>query len=354
MFAIKDLTNPREFIAKLNSKLSNLFDGKYSSLSGVPTEFPPEEHIHSVVTNLQNGFISVDELKYFFDFFRNTENRENTFSSDFLGNIGCLSSYLRKNNWESNNPDITKITAADFSDLLLSKYQYNISESVIETGEPVAITIHPYTHNIIDLSPAEPLGTTSFTALPIKIKIDFSQEQQINKIACLYSQDRSIRPQASSFYYSVTPLVIPISFTFDIICDSSYSLELNPVIELGDSIINNIPFCRAFFYRCDYNVGSGIKEVLFIPTVYVSKSYMLTDGGYSIVQPYTTESGNSSVLLSVRPDEVFYPDVHYPNYSIRYRRITISGSLIIRKNIGANDDVAKIIPVAEFIIYNVS
>lgn len=68
MFQVSDFINLREFIAKLNSKLSNLFDGKYSSLSEIPTEFPPEGHTHDIVTETEPGFIS----SFDFDFFKNS------------------------------------------------------------------------------------------------------------------------------------------------------------------------------------------------------------------------------------------------------------------------------------------
>lgn len=69
MFHVSDFWNLREFIAKLNNKLSNLFDGKYSSLREVPAEFPPKGHIHSVASESEPGFMSAEDYKNFSNFY---------------------------------------------------------------------------------------------------------------------------------------------------------------------------------------------------------------------------------------------------------------------------------------------
>lgn len=350
MFQVSDLINKHEFVAKLNKIFS--FDGKYSSLTDIPTTFPPEEHSHNIATT-KDGFVETNRLIKFFDVITKKEDRSNSFSSDFRQITSRLQSIIKKNNWDSLYPDITSITAADFSHLLQSKFQYETSDIFVEQGE--IVTVYPYTHNIINISPSGPLGIGLLTS-SVNLKIDFSAEQIRNNIAKIQSLDRDCRDRASSYIYSVTPLVIPITFSFDIMSNTSYQLNLNPQLIIGNNIAKNEFFFRAFFGRCDSNVGTGIIEDEFIPPVYVSKPHFLIDGGYTIVQPYDQgqETDVSSILLKVEPNTIFYPEPHYPNCILRCRRITINGTLVIRKNIGANDDIVKIIPVAEFIVHKVS
>lgn len=64
MFHIYDFWNIKEFIKKLNSiKKEDFFDGKYTSLVGVPMLFTPKKHTHQLVSEVEPGFISSDDYK---------------------------------------------------------------------------------------------------------------------------------------------------------------------------------------------------------------------------------------------------------------------------------------------------
>lgn len=354
MFSIRDFINIREFIAKLNDKMPVLFDGKYTSLTDIPDDFPPAEHTHSLASAQNDGCLLSDDLKEFFVAKERARDRKKSHSNDFkkIGNNLQLSTNIV--NWETQEPLKTKVSAADFMYLLNSKYQYVFTSVAAEVYETITIPVYPYCHNIINLSASDPLGISSKRqSANIRLLIDFTTEQIRSNLFKKFSSGRCIGTSWSS-RFSLTPLFIPITFTFDIRCNGRYTLTLDPVLSISNNVKSSTDFILQFFTRCDYIINNSSIEELYIPPVYVSKKHVLGDGGYVINQPYTEEAPPNSILLEANSNFCYFPEAHYPNNIISCRRITISGALVIRKNIGENEDITRIIPTAEFIVYNVS
>lgn len=355
MFGIKDFVNPYEFIKKLNDKISNLFDGKYSSLTEIPTEFPPEDHTHKLVSELNDGFVSVEMLNKLLNNI-SKEDRRTVISYVFNSLTNLLNIQRPQVIWDSNTPSITPIVASDFQELLFCKYQYKCHNVRFDatTNDVVQVPVYLYTNNIIDLTNENCLGNGDNRVLRLGLKIDFSDEQNRNNIARSCDIYTTCAGRTGE-RLALTPIYIPITLYFDVNPMSRFSLVLDSTLILGESVMQNDILVKSLFYAYDYKVGSGYTYQISLPNIFVNKSYKLVDGGYSIVQPYSVESGISSELLNIDGiDTSFSLEPHYPSAYIERRRITISATLVVHKKVGANDDILKILPNAEFIVHNIS
>ena len=242
MFAIKDLTNPREFIAKLNSKLSNFFDGKYSSLSGVPTEFPPEEHAHDIVPNSALGFLDANSFL----------NLHQT----------CCSTPTIADGWFYNFH--SAINLYGYANLYCTKLGYDFNRySEKALNHIVPVDLHLFSHNVVVLN----YGSSSPGRL--SFALDMSEIEAFH-----FGADVQFQRYLEQYYLSglnLPPIYVPIT----IIIPNINIIEREEGILWGTLSFNSIKLPGAYkeYYFNVYGFDTE-KESLRFQTEWCPNSYI--------------------------------------------------------------------------------
>ena len=254
MFDVSNLINKREFIKKLNDKTLNLFDGKYSSLTEVPTEFPPEEHTHELVSSENVGFVDSQTVNVLKNGIKNVEPNVNYQWLGFLNeSVVCLRGIIPYF-VEKNNSGVS--------------YQTIINSSSEET-----FNIDPFKHNVIELIEVKELSVVEI-ALEINELLGF----------CLW--DYSNIDCVSEYFSKVDgSIVIPITFKIEV---PLFDMKLCLVPRIR---INNNHIIRIFQAdRFDFKLNSCCHLENMNHDIYVNSDmdsntllYVRPDAGYSLV-----------------------------------------------------------------------
>ena len=217
MFKIADLINKHEFIAKLNNRLSNLFDGKFSSLKEVPNEFTPVKHSHEIVTEKSEegsiGFIDYNTL--------------NSLKETFQPNANYV--------WQvvdtESNVNLRGVVSY-FADKINSDFLY---QTTSWNSREVAITINPFKHNVI--------YATVGSNLPL-IELSLVMQELSDFYDWHNLETRNLKEYIMQFDAT---LVIPITFKIELPC-AEMNIDFKPFIKILDEGImtvfnkNEIPF----------------------------------------------------------------------------------------------------------------
>lgn len=254
MFDVSNLINKREFIKKLNDKTLNLFDGKYSSLTEIPTEFPPEEHTHELVSSENVGFVDSQTVNVLKNGIKNVEPNVNYqwlgFSNESVVCLRGIIPYFV----EKNNSGVS-------------------CQTIINSSSEETFNIDPFKHNVIELIEVKELSVVEI-ALEINELLGF----------CLW--DYSNIDCVSEYFSKVDgSIVIPITFKIEVPL-FDIDLCLVPRIQINNNYIRRIFQTDRF----DFKLNSCCHLENMNHDIYVNSDmdsntllYVRPDAGYSLV-----------------------------------------------------------------------
>lgn len=336
MFYIYDYINKSEFV----KKLKQIFDGKYSSLKNIPSEFKPISHQHDCVdfSSSNSGFVSSDTLKELSEkvsekfIFPSEREAENRFMYEDM--------FIEHTMWYRNvEPSKAHPSTKDFVNLLRNKYEYKISEARFLNNIQNIYPLFLFSHNVFyfgDYCSAENDGEIS----ECSFSLEASEEIFLDYDNYVYlSQYPTV---------AIDPLFIPITFVFRI-TPGNYD------ICLGDLLpnVSNENFIDAYLKEYVIEKGELIPENIPL-NIIVENSYILKDGNFVICN--NQDENQTSILLKVRSEQSAI-DESYDNHlnaPITIRVVSISGVLVIHKYVHIDGKYGYITPQCKFIVSKIS
>lgn len=293
MFKITDFILKREFIAKLNNKLSNLFefDGKYSSLSDIPVKFKPAKHTHTIIDETSEsgsaGFIDYKTINNLKSHIKECEPNSDYIWGDFSA---------------QNNVNILGIIPF-FTGKIPAGIIY---QNAIWDSQEVNVNIDPFKHNVINV--------TNVHNLPL---IEISLIMQNLSGFCSWNSSALEEIKRYIDYRRDYAWFIPITFKIAVPCR-----------EMNFDFFNRIKILNE-------NIKRFIREDQI--EFSVDRTSFLVNSNHDLYLMGSVGSANSIHLLHVIPYEAL--TVTLDRYELfitgEPRIITIQTILEIRPNLGS-------------------